>query len=132
MKLSASILCLAFLAMPAVVSAADRSVNGLRGVVTDGDGDGTDFARRLANESHAEIKRIDPSSPWTDPLCADFVQSLKTGEEELVAGDEEDIAASACSSTGREKSMEFLKYIEGIDYVKLPDCQAANLHRNVR
>jgi hypothetical protein len=101
--------------------------NGLRGLVADlrdlvaqGDGDGSDFARRLTMEMEKGMEM----SAWSDPLCADFVQSMKTEVEKIEGDDEEDVAEFACSSIERENVIEFFKYLEGLDYSTLADCQA--------
>jgi hypothetical protein len=101
--------------------------NGLRGLVTElrdlvaqGHGDGSDFARRLT----MEMEMGKEYSAWSDPVCAEFVQSMKTEVEKIEADDEQDVAEFACSSIERESLMEFFKYLEGLDYSTLADCQA--------
>jgi hypothetical protein len=80
----------------------------------DGDGDGTDFPPPVAAKTN----------PWIDPLCAEFVQSVKSEVEEVKAESEQDAAAFACSSVERESLMEFLKDLDALDYSTLADCQA--------
>jgi hypothetical protein len=63
-------------------------------------------------------------SAWNDPLCAEFVQSMKSEVEKIEGDDEEDVAQFACSSIERESVTEFFKYLEGLDYSTLADCQA--------
>jgi hypothetical protein len=63
-------------------------------------------------------------SAWSDPLCAEFVESIKSEIEKIEVADEQDVAAFACSSIERESLMEFFKSLDGLDYSTLTDCQA--------
>jgi hypothetical protein len=71
-----------------------------------------------------EMEKGMEMSAWSDPLCAEFVQFMKSEVEKIEGDDEEDVAEFACSSIERENVMEFFKYLEGLDYSTLADCQA--------
>jgi hypothetical protein len=51
---------------------------------------------------------------------------METKVEEIIeAADEQDVAAFACSSTERERLVEFFKYLDdGLDYSTLASCRA--------